>query len=178
MKQLIGLILFLMVLGWTASPAKAQTQWSLKAELGGGGLLPQLGANIAFNRWQLGLGVGSLGIFETGTEKSLWITTLPLQLSYFKPFGTGKHGLEVGIGIANLFLRGDLLEAGGSSQWHLNPHAVFQYRFSPVEKPWLFRVGIQPIYGTGSILSPTREAFRPFGLPVLPMLMLGMGYRL
>lgn len=173
------IVLFSFLLGtgcW--SSAFAQKNWLVKAELGGGAMTYQLGAALQINRLQMGVGVGHVLLLEEGTEKQLGITTVPVQLLYSVPFGSESHAMELGLGVSNLVLSGDLLESGGSTQWHLNPHALLQYRFAPANKSWQFRAGIQPVLGTRSILSPTREAFRPFGLPVLPLPMLGLAYRL
>ena len=173
------IILFSVLLGtgcW--SPAAAQKSWLLKAELGGGAMTYQLGAALQINRWQIGVGVGHVLLLEEGTENQLGITTVPIQVLYDVPFKSNTHGMELGLGISNLILRGDLLESGGTTQWHLNPHALLQYRYAPADKHWQFRAGVQPVLGTRSLLSPTREAFRPFGLPVLPLPVLGVAYRL
>lgn len=174
------LILFFSFLLGTGcwSSAFAQKNWLVKAELGGGATTYQLGAALEIDRWQMGVGVGHVLLLEEGTEKQLGITTVPVQMLYSVPFGSGLHAMELGLGVSNLVLSGDLLESGGSMQWHLNPHALLQYRYAPANKSWQFRAGIQPVLGTRSILSPTREAFRPFGLPVLPLPMLGLAYRL
>lgn len=161
---------------WSSS--SAQQQWLLKAELGGGAMTYQLGAALQINRWQIGVGVGHLLLLEEGTEKQLGITTVPMQVLYAVPFKSNTHGMELGLGISNLILRGDLLESGGTTQWHLNPHALLQYRYAPADKHWQFRAGVQPVLGTRSILSATMEAFKPFGWPVLPLPVIGLAYRL
>lgn len=175
-KHAMLLSLFTIV-AWLPT-AFGQQNWLIKAELGGGAMTYQLGAALEINRWQMGVGVGHVLLLEEGTEKQLGITTVPVQMLYSVPFGSESHAMELGLGVSNLVLRGDLLESGGSTQWHLNPHALLQYRFAPANKSWQLRIGVQPVLGTRSILSPTREAFRPFGLPVLPLPMLGLAYRL
>lgn len=156
----------------------AQGSWTVKAELGGAGLLYQVGVSRTIHpKWSLGLGVGSFRLIERGTENALQITSIPIQLLYDIPLKNGKNGLECGIGLSNLILNGDLLEAGGSTQWHLNPHLLIHFRHTFTNSPWLFRAGINPVFGTKSIVDPTVQAFRPFGLSIMPLPTFGFGYR-
>lgn len=175
-KRKILLVFF--IIGGILPTAQAQKSWLIKAELGGGALTYQLGAAREWNRWQLSLGIGQVFLLEAGTETRLSVTTLPIQLLHVFPLGEKGHGMELGLGITNLIMHGDLLESGGSTQWHLNPHALLQYRYAPSGKHWQLRAGIQPVLGTRSLLDPTWQAFSPFGLRVLPMPMLGVAYRL
>ncbi len=160
------------------TPLYAQDSWSVKAELGGAAMLYKLGVSrCILPNWWLSAGVGSIRLLENGTEKALQITSIPIQLFYDLPFKNGKSGLECGIGLSNLLLSGDLLEAGGSTQWHLNPHLLLQYRHHLSNTHWVFRIGINPVVGTKSILDPTVQAFQPLGFRIVPMPLLGLGYR-
>ncbi len=154
---------------------------SLKFELGGSGLLYSFSyENCQFNeRLLLDLGMGYLQIIENETNHSMHLVSVPLGASWLFISNSNAHALQLGVGLMNFIMTGDIVEYGGQTDWFLNPYFRVGYRYSMSKSPWFFHVSLTPFYASKSLMDPTE---RPFSLiipgSIQPYAGLGFGYHI
>jgi len=161
---------------------KAQKSYfgSIQLELAGTGLLYNVSYEHSFleGRLRPRVGYGYLLLQEQGTDKSMHLMSFPLGFSYLIAFGGGQHNLELGAGLMNLLLTGDMVEYEGQTDFYLNPWLLIGYRLELNESPWLFRIHLTPFLASKSLIDATEKKFRPI-IPgdIQPFAGLGVGYR-
>lgn len=137
---------------------------ALMVELGGNGLLYSLNyEHSLYKRINARIGVSMFQIIENQTEKSIIVMSYPVSFNYLFDLGRQQHYLESGVGLMNLITSGDLVEYKGVTNYYLNPFINLGYRYEPKDSRYLYRIGLSPFLGTGSITNPTEQGFKPLG---------------
>lgn len=153
---------------------------SVQLEFAGTGLLYNVSYEHTFLKGRLRprIGYGYLLLQEEKTEKSMHLMAFPVGCSYLFPFAGGLHNFELGTGLMNFMLTGDMVEYEGHTDFYLNPWLLLGYRAELRESPWLFRVHVLPFIASKSLIDPTEKKFRPI-IPgdIQPFAGLGVGYR-
>ncbi len=96
---------------------------------------------------RVGLGIGTT--YESNKDEFKRRVAVPLMVNYV--FGRGRSGMETGIGITPEYAIQKTLDDRRMNAWgNLN----VLYRFQPVNKGFILRVGWTPIIGGGGTLDP------------------------
>lgn len=181
MKRLhsgIGFLLCILLALNAYAQESTRFKHAVGLELGGNGLAyslqyerhftANLHARAGFSVWQ---------IAERQTDKSMTIMSYPISCNYLFNLGGQQHAVETGIGVMNLVTSGDLVEYKGVVNYYLNPFVNAGYRYSPLNRRLIYKIGLSPFIGTKSWTNPTEQGFRPLGSAVQIWGYVGLGYR-
>ena len=96
---------------------------------------------------RIGLGIGTS--YDTGINEFKRRTTVPLMVNYI--FGSGRSGLETGLGITPEYAVNKPRNEQKMNAWG---NVNILYRFQPIKKGFTMRGGWTPIIGNGGSLNP------------------------
>jgi hypothetical protein len=115
----------------------AQRASSIFLELGGNGVFYSVNYDTRFADTPNGLGMKIGGAVMYGNDAGYFV---PVSLNYL--IGRQKHFLEVGGGGVGIFSN----NSGGNPIKRVFPTAILVYRYQPIERGFLFRVGLAPVF--------------------------------
>jgi hypothetical protein len=115
----------------------AQRASSIFLELGGNGVFYSVNYDTRFADKPNGLGMKIGGAVMYGNDAGYFV---PASLNYL--IGKQKHFLEIGSGGVGIFYK----NSAGNATQRVFPTATLVYRYQPIERGFLFRIGLAPVF--------------------------------